>query len=390
MAPLFRRWQHAATGCHLLPETHTFGIVKDLSTDGGSGRTGGAGVAAGAAGAARRVTIRDIADATGVAASTVSRALSLPDRVNPVTQERIQRAARELGYVANSQARALTSGRTRAVAVLVSDITNPFYFDVIRGTQHQLAGAGWTQLLVDTEESADAEMAALTAVGAKADGVVLTASRLSDAQIARFAERIPLVVVNRRPTGVPSVLIDTPGGVEQAVQHLVSLGHREILYVAGPDSSWSNERRWRALVQVARRLGIRVVRIGPHAPFVDSGAAAADAAVHAGATACIAFNDLIAIGMLARLRERGVRVPQEMSIVGCDDIFGADFCNPPLTTMTSPIERAGRVAIRMLLGRLGALPADELPGEHMSGAVALPTHLTVRESTGPAPRSGTA
>jgi LacI family transcriptional regulator len=79
-----------------------------------------------------------------------------------------------------------------------------------------------------------------------------------------------------------------------------------------------------------------------------------------------------------------------MSIVGCDDIFGADFCNPPLTTMTSPIERAGRVAIRMLLGRLGALPADELPGEHMSGAVALPTHLTVRESTGPAPRAGTA
>ena len=105
----------------------------------------------------RRVTIRDIADATGVAPSTVSRALSLPDRVNHATQQRIQQAARELGYVPNSQARALTSGRTRAVAVLVSDITNPFYFDVIRGTQHQLSAAGWTQLLVDTEESAEAE-----------------------------------------------------------------------------------------------------------------------------------------------------------------------------------------------------------------------------------------
>ncbi|ROP74486.1 LacI family transcriptional regulator [Curtobacterium sp. PhB115] len=411
MAPLFRGWQHAATGCHLLPDANTVGLVSETDTDVGSaadtdvGSAAGDGAAGGAAGGgaagggavgsaagggggfggARRVTIRDIADATGVAPSTVSRALSLPDRVNHSTQERIQRAARELGYVANSQARALTSGRTRAVAVLVSDITNPFYFDVIRGTQHQLAGAGWTQLLVDTEESADAEMATLSAIGAKADGVVLTASRLSDAQIARFAERIPLVVVNRRPAGVPSVLIDTPGGVEQAVQHLVSLGHRDVLYVAGPDSSWSNERRWKALVRVAKRLGVRVARIGPHAPFVDSGAAAADAAVHAGATACIAFNDLIAIGMLARLRERGVRVPEDMSIVGCDDIFGADFCNPPLTTMTSPIERAGRVAIRMLLGRLGAIPADELPGEHMTGAVALPTHLTVRESTGPAP-----
>jgi LacI family transcriptional regulator, repressor for deo operon, udp, cdd, tsx, nupC, and nupG len=337
----------------------------------------------------RRVTIRDVAEATGVAPSTVSRALSLPDRVNRSTQMRIQQAARELGYVANPQARALTSGRTRAVAVLVSDITNPFYFDIIRGTQHQLAAAGWTQLLVDTEESADSETAALSAIAAKADGAILTASRLSDAQIARVAERTPLVVINRRPPEVPSVLIDTPGGVEQAVNHLVSLGHRDVLYVAGPDSSWSNERRWKALQRVAKRLGLRVARVGPFAPFVGSGAAAADAAVNAGATACIAFNDLLAIGMLTRLRERGVRVPEDMSIVGCDDIFGADFCNPPLTTMTSPIERAGRVAITMLLNRLGAGGDAPHDGsfDRVRGEVALPTHLTVRESTGPAPHA---
>jgi LacI family transcriptional regulator len=107
--------------------------------------------------------------------------------------------------------------------------------------------------------------------------------------------------------------------------------------------------------------------------------------VNSGATACIVFNDLIAIGMLQRLRERGVSVPGDMSIVGCDDIFGADFCNPPLTTMTSPIERAGRVAVSMLLGRLGVVPSEGLPGETMRDTVALPTHLTVRSSTGPAP-----
>ena len=334
--------------------------------------------------AAQRVTIRDVARATGVAPSTVSRALSLPDRVNRATQLRIQEAARELGYVPNSQARALTSGRTRAVAVLVSDITNPFYFDIIKGTQQQLAAAGWTQLLVDTQESAEFEAAALGAIASKADGVVLTASRLSDQAIARIADRTPIVVVNRRPTGVPSVLIDTPGGIEQALSHLVSLGHRDVLYVAGPDSSWSNQRRWRALLAAAKKQNVRVARIGPHAPFVDSGAAAADAAVHAGATACIAFNDMIAIGMLTRLRERGVRVPEDMSVVGCDDIFGADFCNPPLTTMTSPIERAGRVAVSMLLARLGGLPADA-SGERLGDTAVLPTHLTVRGSTGPAP-----
>ena len=98
------------------------------------------------------------------------------------------------------------------------------------------------------------------------------------------------------------------------------------------------------------------------------------------ATACVVFNDLIAIGMLTRLRDRGVRVPDDISVVGCDDIFGADFCNPPLTTLTAPIEHAGRVAVSMLLSRLDArLP----PPARRS--VLLPTHLTIRESTGPAP-----
>ena len=97
----------------------------------------------------------------------------------------------------------------------------------------------------------------------------------------------------------------------------------------------------------AEERGVDVCRLGPFAPKTQSGAAAADAAVHSGVTACIAFNDLIAIGMLQRLRERGIRVPEDMSVVGCDDIFGADFCNPPLTTMASPIEQAGPKSCRL-------------------------------------------
>lgn len=340
----------------------------------------------------RRVTLRDVASAVGVAPSTVSRALTMPERVNAATGRRIRSVARELGYLATPRAAETGPGRTRAIAVVVSDITNPFYFDVIRGAQHRLAAAGWTQLLVDTEESAEAETRALGALARRADGAVITASRSTDAQIAAFAERTPVVVVNRRPPGVPSVLIDTPGGIEQAVRHLASLGHRDVLYLAGPDSSWSNERRWRALERIGARLGLGTRRIGPHAPIVASGAAAADAAVAAGATACIAFNDLIAIGMLGRLAERGIDVPGRMSIVGCDDIFGADFCHPPLTTMTSPIEQAGQVAVSMLLARLGALDAppaggvalEGVPGSTHGETVVLPTHLTVRRSTGEA------
>jgi LacI family repressor for deo operon, udp, cdd, tsx, nupC, and nupG len=180
---------------------------------------------------------------------------------------------------------------------------------------------------------------------------------------------------------VSAVLIDSAGGTVQAVEHLASLGHRRLAYAGGPTSSWSNGRRWRAVRSTAQRLGLSAVRLGPFTPFVHSGAAAADAAVHADATAVLAFNDLLAIGMLKRLAERGLRVPADMSVVGCDDIFGADFCHPTLTTLTAPIERAGRVATDMLLDLLG-----RGTGRSARGQERLPTHLTVRESTGPVRR----
>jgi LacI family transcriptional regulator len=328
---------------------------------------------------ATRPTLADVAAASGVAISTVSRALTRPERVNAATRERIEAAAKQLGYAANTSARALTSGQTRSVAVLVSDVTNPFYFGIIRGTQQELKTAGYTQLLVDTEESDELEDATLKRLRSSYDGVILAASRLTDRRLSELAERIPLVAINRQTRGVPSVFIDTPLGVGHAVEHLVSHGHRRIAYAAGPVTSWSNERRWRALKAGAERLGVEVVRVGPFSPRKIQGAAAADAVLNTGATACVAFNDLLAIGMLGRFAERGVSVPGDISVVGCDDIFGADFCNPPLTTITAPIEQAGRVAVSILLAQLNGTGAA---GRH---AATLPTHLTIRESSGPAP-----
>jgi LacI family transcriptional regulator len=288
--------------------------------------------------------------------------------------------AAELGYSPNSQARALTSGRSGAVAVLVSDVTNPFYFGIIRGTQRQLKAAGYSQLLVDTEESDQNEDALLHRLRSSFDGAILAASRLSDRALSALADDLPVVAINRQTRGVASVFIDTPGGIVQALEHLVSLGHRDIGYISGPATSWSNERRWRALVKSADAHDVHAVRLGPFAPRQSAGAAAADAARNAGVTAAIAFNDLLAIGMLQHLASRGVRVPHELSIVGCDDIFGADFCSPPLTTMTAPIEQAGRLAVTLLTAQLD--PRSETGARQ---TVVLPTHLTVRASTGPAP-----
>jgi DNA-binding LacI/PurR family transcriptional regulator len=330
----------------------------------------------------RAPTIYDIAERAGVAASTVSRALSKPGRVNERTRSKIALIAAELGYVASTPAQSLTTGRTGSVALLVPDVTNPFYFDIIRGTQLELRASGFTLLLVDTEESADIELHALRRLRRTADGLILAASRLTDQQLAEEARRQPLVTINRPAADAPTVLLDTPEVMVQAVEHLASLGHESLAYVSGPTGSWSNHRRWHAIEAAASKRGMTVRKIGPYLPNTSSGAAAGDAALGTGATALVTFNDLIAIGMLQRFKARGVRVPEDISVVGCDDIFGADFCNPPLTTIASPIERVGRVAVSMLMAQL-----DAKPGDAARNLAVIPTYLKIRNSTGPAPRN---
>lgn len=313
-------------------------------------------------GARDSVTIADVAKAVGVARSTVSRALSKPNMVSEGMRQRVITVANELGYYPNPQARSLTSGRTQNIALLIPDITNPFFFDLFRGTQVQARARGYFQFVVNTEESAGVEAAYLSEMGKSVDGVVVAASRLSDDELIAAAKLMPIVTINRDISGVPSVIIDTPAAMVQALDHLVSLGHTSVAYLAGPASSWSSRKRWRALQQAARSRGVQCQNIGPFSPTVQAGAAAADTAIHRGVTACIFFNDLLAIGALQRFVERGMKVPDDMSVVGCDDIFGADFCNPPLTTLTAPIDQAGRVATDMLMGAIQDRWGSRSPG----------------------------
>ena len=325
-------------------------------------------------------TLADVARLSGVGISTVSRSFTDPGRVSPRTLERILRAAEELDYLPLSQRKPRTPATTRTVALFVADITNPFFFEMIRGTQQQLRASGYNQLLIDTEESDDLEENLLESLSSSFDGAVLGSSRLSDAKLVEWAARIPVVVLNRQVPGVASVVIDTPSGVVQALAHLRSLGHKNIAYASGPRASWMSEGRWRALEAASSEYDVHLRRLGPFVPRLKGGAAAADALLHSGATACIAFNDLLAIGMLGRLRERHVRVPEDISIVGCDDIFGADFCDPPLTTVSAPTERGARTAVSMLVAQL-----DSNTMVDSRRSVVLPTSLTIRRSSGPAP-----
>jgi len=320
----------------------------------------------------RRPTITDVAAEVGVAASTVSRAFTVPGRVNPRTRQQILEAAERLGYVPNPAARAMGSGRTDTIALLVPDITNPFFSGIIKGAERAVGAAGKTLVLGDTEESPAVEARLLERLGPAVDGFVLAAPRLPDADVRRAATLNRVVLLNRVVSDVACVVADYESATRQVVDHLASLGHRELVFLAGPAESWSGAQRWAGLETAARARRMVATRLGPYAPTLDGGPAAAEAAIALGSSAVVCHNDMLAIGVLRRLADRGVRVPDEVSVVGFDDIFGADFCHPPLTTLAERTQEAGAAAIEVLLHRPG------------SPTVIAPTELKIRASSGPA------
>lgn len=324
----------------------------------------------------KRATITDVARAAGVAASTVSRAFTRPGRVNAETREHVLAVADRLGYTPNAAARALESGRSNTIALLVPDITNPHFAGVIKGAERAAAAAGLTLLLGDTQESPALEEQLVRRLAGSVDGFVLAASRMPDEAVQRASEQRPVVLVNRATPDVPCVVADYDSGTRQIVDHLASHGHTAFVFLGGPAGSWSGARRWRGLQRAARARGLTATRFGPYSPTLTGGPAAADAALAAGATALVCHNDMLAIGVLRRLAERGVVVPDALSVVGFDDIFGADFCTPPLTTLAERTADAGARAVEVL---------QQQGRTTQTASWVLPTELVVRTSTGTAP-----
>ncbi|MEU5726065.1 LacI family DNA-binding transcriptional regulator [Micromonospora sp. NPDC047738] len=327
-------------------------------------------------------TIYDVARAAGVAASTVSRAFARPGRVNADTAGRIRKIAAELGYRTNPVDRALLSGRSSMIALAISDITNPYYFEIIRGAQAAAMEAGYTMLFADAQESDQLEREALDRAVQTVEGIVLASTRMSDTSIRMMAKLRPLIVLNRAVAGVPSVVTDHRQGMWQAVDHLHGLGHRHITYLAGPEAAWSDGIRWQALREATVELGLRLHRLGPYPPTVLGGVAAAADYCRRPSSAVIAYNDLLALGLLRGLSAVGVRVPQDVSVVGFDNIFGTDLVTPGLTTLAAPLHLLGHTAVQGLLALIsGAQPPVDKP-------LTIPTRLVVRASTDQPRRPG--
>lgn len=323
-------------------------------------------------------TIYDIAELAGVNPSTVSRALNTPGRINAKTEAKVRAAAAELNYKVNPFARALPTGRTRLLAFMISDITNPVFFKAIRGAETTAAQAGYTMVVAESQESPEEEAKVLERIQPMVDGIVLATTRLTDAQIQQANKEKPVVLLNRVVAGVADVVPNNEPGIVEAVTHLAGLGHKHLGFLSGPANSWINADRWNHLMKAALAAGMTIVELGNNEPTLASGSAALDKVLASGVTAVITYNDLMAIGLLKEARERKLEVPGDLSIIGFDNIFGSDFTNPPLSTIQLPLESSGADAVQAVLTLLETEDRDASSVKPS----AIKTSLLIRSSTG--------
>jgi DNA-binding LacI/PurR family transcriptional regulator len=295
----------------------------------------------------QRATILDVAARAGVHAATVSRTMNVPDKVAPETRRRVEEAVRELGFVPNRAARGLITGRTGNVAVIVPDITNPHFAALVRSVERSARQSDLQVLLVDTGEHPDEEVRAVESLSREVDGFIVVSPRRLHRALDRLGST-PAVFVNRPVREHASILLRTAPAVADALEHLAALGHTRLAYLGGPSGSWAAGERRTAVRNTGRSTGMQVVEFAVAEPTFEATAIVVPDVVASGVSAVLAFNDQMALGVVAGLANGGMSVPRYLSVVGFDDVPMAAMVAPPLTTISLPTGEVGAVAVAML------------------------------------------
>jgi len=333
-------------------------------------------------------TIRDVADRAGVSTATVSRVLAGIGNPKPETAAAVMRAVQDLGYRPSGVARSLRMKRTRTLGLIVTDIQNPFFPELVQAADSAARSLNYSIILGSAAYDEHRAMHYLDLmVDRRVDGLIIASSQLSEESWQwLLASPVPVVVVNAEPTGLPVPVItsDNIGGTRLAVEHLVGLGHRKIAYIRGYEGFTADLPRVEGFRQACAAAGIPasdIVEIRGDGQFEGGERATAEMlAAGADVTAIVCHNDVTAIGAMRAIRAAGKRVPQHISVVGCDDIAAAAWVVPALTTVAQQKAEMGTMAVERLAA---ALDNPESAGE--AETVRIPMVLRVRESTGPAP-----
>jgi len=331
--------------------------------------------------------IRDIAKRAGVSTATVSRTINGVPTVAPQLAKRVWKTIDELGYYPNTQARALVSGRTKTFGLIVSEITNPFFPTVIQVFEHLALQHGYEILLSSTgHDPQRMKVAVRRMIERRVDGVAILTFGMEESLLEDLRLRnVPLAFIDVGPArpGVINIRIDYEHGITQAVQHLSALGHEKIAFVAGPARVKSAVARKQAFVGAMRQLGLKVERrflvTGDHTSNGGMVALQSLLSLQTRPTAVLCSNDLTAIGVMRHAHQAGLKVPEDLSVIGFDNIWLSDFLVPPLTTVQMSQTELAEVAFHALLTEA---QREEHPpeGSHYT----LTTSLLLRSSTAPA------
>lgn len=328
--------------------------------------------------------IRDIAKRAGVSTATVSRTLSAPASVKPATRARVEAAVSKLDYMPNAVASSLRRRRTENIVVIVPDIHNPFFSGIVQGIEHVAHRHGHKVLLGESQDNQPRiDKYADMLVRREADGLILLGARLptsvARAVAASEPPRMPIVTACEYVVGLqaPNVRIDNVAAAAAATEHLLKLGHRKIATITGPYSNPIVKDRVTGFRQQMRRASVAVT-----AAYVVRGDFSLESGYHAMQgllaleevpTAVFCANDEMAMGAIRAAKESGRRVPQDLSVVGFDDIRFAEYVDPPLTTIRQPQREIGETAMRLIL--------DVFEKRSGPSTVVLPHSLIIRGST---------
>lgn len=314
----------------------------------------------------QHVTMAEVAREAGVSLMTVSRVVNNKGEISDTTRQRVQEVIDRLGYRPSDIARGLVTDRTCTIGLVVPDNSNPYFSEVARGVEHVAYAEGYNVFLCNTEENEQREMAVLQSLEEKrVDGVVLCSSRLNDDNLNRaLAHHGAVVMINRKieQNSLGMILVDDENGGFMTMQHLIQRGHHKIGIIAGPKKSYGGQQRDKGF-----RLALEMAGIPYHpewkrhcGPVVDSGREAAYDLLsnYSELTAIACFNDLNAVGALQACVQLGIRVPDDIAIVGYDDIPLASLVTPALTTCRVPMYQLGQQAMRLLLAHISANSED--------------------------------
>lgn len=330
----------------------------------------------------KRPTLADLADMAGVSLMTVSRAINNKPGVGDEVRQKILKLASEMGYRPNQIARGLATNRTATIGLVVPDNTNPFFAQIARGVEDVAYEHDYNIFLLNTTEDAEREIKVLDSLWQKdIDGVILCSSRLASKDLEEQLNRFPAVTLLNRELKSPlpnsvTINVNDRHGAELAVRYFLDQGRRQIAYISGPAQSLSAQRRREGYRAALKAAGMPIDPVLEEccAPDTDAGRAAAAALLRRRpkVEAIFAFNDLVAVGAMQACQEAGKIVPEDIAIIGADDIPLATIIRPQLTTLHVNLGHIGRLAMRALL--------DIIEGEESPSAILIEPELYLRDS----------